>query len=108
MSRNIKRAQLSEGSYHDSISFNRDDYHDVHFREGRLVKAGANLYTAPAVCTVTRSDKLWNTTTSWAPSDDPEFALDPDSVWYDEAVEGPVMSENRQPKKKKAKSNISV
>jgi len=95
-----------------------DDYSTVHAREGRLLRVGNEVRTAPAECVPQReSDSTWNNATSWAPIDDPQYALDPDGEWYDEAVGCDVMAQDdvdghRPPptakKKQRIRSRVSV
>ena len=106
-----KRPRLSAGtSYHDQVDV-LDEYHAVHGREGHLRRVGNNFLMAPAAREVQLTSDSWDTASTWAPEDNPEYALDPDGDWYDEVIEGPIMRDDPPPslvKKKKKKSHISV
>jgi hypothetical protein len=104
------------GAYHDSVPF-VDDYSTFHAREGKLVRVGKELLTAPAERSPQHeTDRTWNSASSWLPVDDPQFALDPDGEWYDKVMDGRVM-EDRVPldapsvsskPKKHVRSKLSV
>ncbi|KJA13849.1 hypothetical protein HYPSUDRAFT_209191 [Hypholoma sublateritium FD-334 SS-4] len=53
----------------------------------------------------------WTVGCSWAPEDDPEFSLDPDDEWYNEALEADIVDTEDTdvviPKKKKKRSQLS-
>ncbi|KAJ3500320.1 hypothetical protein NLJ89_g9853 [Agrocybe chaxingu] len=108
-----RRIATEGGSYHTYIPFSLDDYSDVHAREGRLIRVGPKTTTALPARTVQKSDAQWRSVTTWAPLDDPEFALDPDGDWYDEAVEASVMEDKVTPTidlskpRKKVRSKVS-
>ena len=83
-----KKARLGVGTvYRDQIDM-LDDYHAVHMREGRLRKVGPDVRTAPAPREVQFTSDSWCLASSWAPDDDPEYALDPDGEWYVGPVTG--------------------
>lgn len=84
------RAEKEGGSYRHAISFGIDDFHSVYAREHRSMKVGSG-FMAPQTRITHKSDEHWKTAASWAPLDDPNFALDPNDVLYNEAVEAPVM-----------------
>jgi len=98
----------ADAAYRDQISVLDDDYEAVHEREGRLRRVGNNVLTAPAAREVHFTSDSWQQASSWAPVDDPEYALDPDGEWYDDAIEMPVMQEVPLLRKKRKKSQISV
>lgn len=53
----------------------------------------------------------WEDVESWVTPDDPNFALDPNGTWYEEAVEAEVMNESPVPVPKKRvykRSRVSV
>ena len=108
-----KRPRLAAGTaYHDQISV-LDDFRAVHGREGRLLRVGNDILTAPASREVQFTSDSWQDASSWAPVDDPEYALDPDGEWYDEVVEMPVLHDepvlvSEKPTKKRKKSQVSV
>jgi hypothetical protein len=104
------------GSFHDSIPF-RDDFSIVHAREGKLVRVSNDVRTAPMErLRQSDVDHAWNSASSLLPIDDPEYALEPDGEWYDEALGADVMDlpisvETPTPtaqKKKPTRSNVSV
>ena len=111
-----KRARVG-GVVRDSIPL-LDDYSTVHAREGRLVRVGNEFHTAPAERVPQReSDHTWSNAASWLPHDDPQYALDPDGDWYDEAVGGDVITQDdvggqdlppTAAKKKRVRSKVSV
>jgi len=95
-----------------------DDFSIIHAREGKLIRAGNELLTAPAERSPQHEadDHTWNSASSWLPADDPDLALDPDGEWYDEVVDGGVMEDSfpldesasiNQPKKR-VRSKVSV
>ena len=90
-----QKRQRVGGSYHDSVPF-AADFSVVHAREGRLRRIGNDLLTTPAERSPQRGvdDAAWNSATSWLPVDDPHFALDPNSEWYDEVVDSDVMQDH--------------
>jgi len=105
-----KRIRIARegGSNRDFVPLPDDYYSDVVAREGHL-----RSRVGVATRVTTQKSSKWMTATSWAPSDDPEYALDPDGAWYDEAVDGHVMEDVRPitlevAKKKKKRSRISV
>jgi hypothetical protein len=75
------------------------------------MKVGSN-FTALPTCSTHKSDEHWRTATSWAPLDDPNFSLDPNDTWYNEAVDAPIMQDPAkavaQPTKKKSKVAVSL
>ena len=92
-----------------------EDFTDVHLLDTRLVrKSNTRVMSVPAeVIAVSRSEETWNSVKDWMPPDDDTFALDPDSAWYEEAVEGDIMENSRgdeteKVKKKKPKTKLSV
>ena len=111
------KRQRVGGAYHDPVPF-LDDFSLVHAREGKLIRIGNELLTAPAERSPQHEadNHTWNSASSWLPVDDPQFALDPDGEWYDEAVYGGVMEDNSpsdglptatQPKRR-PRSKVSV
>jgi len=92
-------------AYHDIIPVN--DYDTVFERQEVRRRVGTSvLSTTTSTRTATDS---WNSTTAWAPPDDPHYALDPDGNLYDEALEAEVMEETLVTSKKgKGKSKVSV
>lgn len=114
MSRKNKRSRTAAegGSYHNFVPLGADDFFDVHCREDRVRKVGFKSFTVPPTRFTRKDNNQWRTAASWAPSDDPEFALDPNGTLYEEAVEAPVM-EDRTPQpvtveKKRERSKVSV
>jgi hypothetical protein len=108
-----KRARVG-GAYHDSIPF-VNDFSLVHAREGRLLRVSNDVRTAPAERSPQHeAADAWNDALTWLPMDDPDYALDPDGDWYDEALGGDVMSQNEATpvtiaqKKKRVRSTVSV
>ena len=84
--------QHVRGAYHDPIPFS-DDFSHIHSREGKLIYVRNELLTAPAKRSLQHDDQTWNSASSWLPTDDLQFALDPDGEWYDEVVDGGVMED---------------
>jgi hypothetical protein len=111
-----KKAKFDQAAgYHDSVPSATIDYNNVHLREERTRKVGISTVTAPQASRVVHmSDEDWKSTKSWVVLDDPNFALDPDGDWYDEAVEGPVMQQDHPSAKiggqvkKRIRSKVSV
>jgi len=102
------------GAYHNSIPF-VNDFSLVHAREGRLLHVSNDVHTAPAERSPQHeAANAWNAASTWLPVDDPDYALDPDGGWYDEALGGDVMSPNKATsvtiaqKKKQVRSTVSV
>ena len=101
--RPLKRARVGE-AHHDSIPF-RDDFTIVHAREGQLLRIGNNFLTAPAErAPQHEADSAFDSASDWLPIDDPQFALDPDGAWYDEAVTGDVMDQDSGDERENAPS----
>jgi len=105
-------AKRKRSAYHDTISFS--DYDTVSAREETRVRVGNTvLSTAAPTRTVTDS---WNTTFTWEPPDNPNFALDLNGDLYDQVVEADFMGEDdddeeegmASTQKGKAKSMVSV
>lgn len=104
-------------SYCDSVP-NSNDYARVVAREERLVRVNNNLVPGvPATAEDYQQDtpSTWAETTSWAPKDNTDYALDPDGDLYDYAVEANPMEDLPPPavsqlkeKEKKQKSERSV
>ncbi|KAJ3485668.1 hypothetical protein NLJ89_g11879 [Agrocybe chaxingu] len=107
MSKPPKRPRTGE-SYHDPVPLSVD-YLQIHAREGRLRRVGNTLQTSQTQRYTYDGIDFWPHLTSWEPLDDPEFALDPDSGAYDEAVEADVMQDPPvAPKKKQKKQRSQV
>ena len=91
--RPVKQARVGE-AHRDLIPF-RDDFSIVHAQEGQLLRVGNNFLTAPAECVPQHeADSAFDSASDWLPIDNPQFALDPDGTWYDEAVTGDVMDQD--------------
>ena len=109
------KRQRVGGAYHDPVPF-LDDYSLIHAREGKLIRVGNEVLTAPTERSPHEADNhTWNSASSWLPADDAQFALDPDGEWYDEVVHGEVMEDifppDRPPSakpKKRLWSKVSV
>lgn len=106
------RATVEGGSNQQLLPFENDFFLDVHAREDHLRKVGRN-FTAPPTRTTHKSDEHWRTATSWAPLDDPNFALDPHDAWYNESVDTPIMQEpdpalEAAEQEKKPRSKVAV
>lgn len=72
-------------------------------RRGNLIQA-----TRPPARTTEPVLGVWETVVNWEPVDDPEYALDPDGEWYDEALEADVMAEKPvKPKAKRSMTSVS-
>ncbi|KAG6819140.1 hypothetical protein H0H93_014961 [Arthromyces matolae] len=104
-SRPAKRPRL--GVYRDRVPTNlHTDYSTISSREERLT-----VSSRPAVTSRTslRGDTSWYTGPKWEPPrDNAEIGLEPDSSWFDEAVEAPIVVEKkRRKRKKKPKSLVS-
>ena len=112
-SRPPKRARLNAGSaYRDQLPI-QDDFDAIHTREGRLRRVGNGVLTAPVSRDVQLTSDSWKEKSSWVPTDDPEYGLDPIGDWYDEVVEMPVMADglvgpSEKPRKKKTRSLVAV
>jgi hypothetical protein len=102
-SRPPKRQRVG-GAYHDPVPF-VDDFSLFHSREGRLLRAGNEVFTASDERAPQDADRTWNAASSWLPIDDPQFALDPDGEWYDEAMDGEV-TEDHIPADEPASSSL--
>lgn len=116
-SRPAKRQRVG-GAYHDPVPF-VDDFSLFHAREGRLVRAGNEVITASDErAPQHEADRTWNAASSWLPVDDSQFALDPDSEWYDEVMDGEVtedhvpvdgpLSSSRPKKRVRSKLSVSL
>ena len=81
------KCQHVGGAYHDPIPF-ADDLTVVHAREGRLIQVGNELLSIPAEQVPQHeTDSSWDLASDWLPIDDPQYALDTDGEWYDDALE---------------------
>jgi len=112
-----KRAHFG-GAFHDPIPFT-DDFSVVHASEGRVKRVGNESLSIPGErVPLHQADLTWDSAPSWLPIDDPQYALDPDGEWYDEAVGCDVMAEdssaqptensNSATKKTRVRSKTSV
>ncbi|KAF9543143.1 hypothetical protein CPC08DRAFT_649982 [Agrocybe pediades] len=113
MSRPAKRQRTKRSgrAYHDPIPI-ADEFSIVHAREGRLRRVGNNTVTAATSRVSTHVSGSLDAVESWSPPDDPNYALENDGEWYDEAVEAPILEEPRviqlEVPKKKKKSLVAV
>ncbi|KDR83151.1 hypothetical protein GALMADRAFT_134646 [Galerina marginata CBS 339.88] len=83
----------NDNVYHHSIPFN-DDIDVVFSRDNLTRRVNDSVANTPAErIPQTSTSKTWNAATSWAPQDDPEFALDADGGLYNEAVDGDIACE---------------
>ena len=110
--RPFKRQRAPDtGAYHDTVPF-RDDYDIIHSRETFQRQVGSTTHTAHAERSA-QPNASWDSTTSWAPFDDPNYALDVDEGWYNDTLEADVMDDISTqraplPPKKKKQSRVSV
>lgn len=106
-----RQRSARDSSYHDAIPM-PDDFEQVHSREGRLKRVGNSVRTASVDRTTHHETHSWRTTTSWAPFDDIEFALDPgNGALYAEVVDADVMEtlvSKIVQKKRYERSKVSV
>lgn len=106
-----KRPRLAPGTaYHDPV-ISTGDFTIIQSREGRLRKIGNDTLTAALPRTTEHAAGAWEEVEEWVTPDDPEFALDPNGAWYEEALEADVMTETSLPvpkKKKYKRSRVSV
>ncbi|PPQ83667.1 hypothetical protein CVT26_000898 [Gymnopilus dilepis] len=117
MQRQSKRARTAAegGSARDIVPLPTDDYYDIREREVRTRRTGLNTtHSVPSAPSVQKTQESWNVaTSSWAPLDDPDYALDPDGLWYDDVLyqdaltEGGIATPEVPLKKKKKKSEVS-
>ena len=74
------------GAYHDPIPFS-DDLTIVHTREGRLIQVRNALLSIPAEQVPQhKTDSSWDLASDWLPINDPQYALDTDGKWHDDAI----------------------
>lgn len=117
-SRPAKRQRVGVGGAdHDPIPF-ADDFTTVHAREARIVRVGRDSLSVPTARLPQReADETWNSAPSWLPTDDSQYALDPDGEWYDEVLDSDIMEDlNAHPEdtpatakgKKRVRSGVSV
>ncbi|PPR04539.1 hypothetical protein CVT26_002506 [Gymnopilus dilepis] len=117
MSRPSKRARTAAegGSTRDILPLATDAYYDIHEREIRIRRTGLNTTASvPTAPFIQKTEEAWiAATSSWAPLDDPEYALDPDGLWYDDILdqdplkEGQAVKTDDSPKKKRKRSEVS-
>lgn len=69
------------------------DYSLVHSTEGALRRLGNDVQPARLERDTQPTAGSWESTTSWYPPDDPQFALDPDDGMYNTVLEGGVMED---------------
>jgi hypothetical protein len=105
-----KRQRASEtagGAYHDTVPLG-DEYNVIHSRETFQRQVGSTTYTAHAERSA-QPDTSWDSTTSWAPLDDPNYALDADETWYNDTLEADIMDDisAQQPQKKQSRVSVS-
>jgi len=92
--RSFKRQRgraLDTGAYHDAVPF-RDDYDVIHSCETFQRQVGSTTHTAHAERSV-QPNTSWDSTTSWRPFDDPNYALDADGGWYNDTWEADIMKD---------------
>ncbi|KDR72076.1 hypothetical protein GALMADRAFT_74300 [Galerina marginata CBS 339.88] len=83
----------NDNVYHHSIPFN-DDVDIVYSRDNLTRRVNDSVANTPAArIPQTTTNESWNAATSWAPQDDPEFALDADGGLYNDAVDGDIACE---------------
>ncbi|KAF8222793.1 hypothetical protein L208DRAFT_1320518 [Tricholoma matsutake] len=82
-----KHQCIDKGSHHNWVDLS-DDFKVVHTREVRVVKNGRLPHETP--CSPQKGHTTWTTCVSWAPEDNPEFALNPDGNWYDVELNAPI------------------
>ena len=110
---NLQRAtkrQRTSHFHHDTVPIdNKDQYQQVFHHEGRLRRIGNNVVaTATTSRTVPELDQRhWSSLSSWAPLDDPNYALETDGSGYEKAVDAEVMDEEPTVQKK-TRSRVSV
>ena len=107
--RATKRQRTSRSTYHHETILvdDEDEYQQVYHREGRLRRIGNNVATATTSRTVSLDQRHWSSLSSWAPLDDPNYALETDGLGYEKAVDAEVMDEEPVPQKK-TRSRVSV
>lgn len=106
---------MDDVSYHDPISLG-NAYSTIHTCEGSMTqRAGNDIHTSLPNRSTQQLASSWLQTVSWAPIDDPTFALDPDGRIYEDIVEGDVMDEELAQvpavegvRTKKKRSRVSV
>ena len=104
-----QRAVLDTGAYHNTVPFG-DEYNVIHSREIFQRQVGSTTHTAHAERSA-QPDTSWDSTMSWAPFDDPNYALDADGTWYNDVLEANIMddiSPQEAPLPQKKKSRVSV
>lgn len=104
-----QRAVIDTGAYHDAVPFG-DEYNVIHSREIFQRQVGSTTYTAHAERSA-QPDTSWDSTMSWAPLDDPNYALDADGTWYNDTLQADIMDDilpQQAPLPKKKKSRVSV
>jgi len=101
----------TDHTYYDSVPLPQD-FDFVYSSEADVRRPGhVNRTERSSQPTAVNS---WNSAATWVTPDDPEFALDPDSQWYDEAVEADLGEQRERPaatstkKKRKVNSYVSV
>ena len=102
-----KRPRLQNTSYHDSVPLD-DDFDEIHAREGRLIRIGDLVRTAPLPRTSLVTDSTWNALSSWTPPDDSNYALDSNESSYNEQLEADVMDEPMPAEKPIASSSYGT
>jgi len=113
-----KRARFG-GAFYDPIPF-VNDFSVVHAQDTRLVRVGNEFLNVPVEREPQHAaDRTWSEASTWLSPDDPQFALDPNGDWYDEAVECDIMAQDESAgfvessnssakKKKRVRSKASV
>jgi len=86
-----RRAAPDTGAYRDVVPFG-DDYDVIHSREIVQRQVRSTTHTAHAERSA-QPNTSWDSTMSWAPFDDPNYALDADEELYNDALEADVMDD---------------
>ena len=106
----LQRAAPDAGAYHDTVPFG-DEYTVIHSRKFFQRQVGSTTHSAHAERSA-QPDTSWDSTASWAPFDDPNYALDANGMWYNNTLEADIMdniSAQQAPlPQKKKKSRVPV
>ncbi|PPQ81774.1 hypothetical protein CVT26_010082 [Gymnopilus dilepis] len=106
-----KRTRAQKTAYHDTVPLD-DDYSEIHAREGKLRRIGQGYRFTHTQRDSIIDEASWNTLESWAPPDDPNYALDLNGDLFNEVLEADIMDKAPapspvEPKKKKKRSQVS-
>ena len=86
-----RRTAPDTGAYRDVVPFG-DDYDVIHSRKIVQRQVRSTTHTAHTECSA-QPNISWDSTMSWAPINNPNYALDTDEELYNDMLEADVMDD---------------